>query len=160
MAYIGQTKNSLKARYMHHACPSKCKRSILSRAIQEFGRNNFSIEAVSEVMDHEANAQEMLEIERINSIEPFGYNTLLGRGHTHETKLKKFQSQSASIKPVYARKTGTDTIIRARSLKKLCDLKLFGKLAASRAVRKKHPYRSGVANGYLLSRSLEEVASI
>ena len=44
--YIGQTTRSIEERWKGHCKPSMTARSLISRAIQKYGKENFIIEHV------------------------------------------------------------------------------------------------------------------
>ncbi len=131
-SYIGQTCRSLKWRFQHHCCPSKSSVSILSRAIQKYGRENFSIELLHETDSiDDCNRIEEELIAKHQTIGAKGYNILkggdaggkhpewrkkalsirmqgernpfFGRRHSDEAK-RKIGEQSAGRKPNLGRK--------------------------------------------------------
>lgn len=77
--YIGQTSQSLKARFQDHCCPSsKC--TILRNAIQKYGRDNFDIELVQDNINsiEETSELEISYIKKFDSLHPNGYNLTTG----------------------------------------------------------------------------------
>jgi group I intron endonuclease len=78
--YIGQTVRSLKQRFDAHCQPCNADRTVLSRAIQEYGKEHFWIEelasGISEPRD--LNYLEVLYICTYRSVYPDGYNNSFG----------------------------------------------------------------------------------
>lgn len=93
--YIGQTRQTLKQRWTDHTKPSAHFCFLLKRAIEKYGKENFTIEKIDT-----ANSIEELDSKEKNWIQHyksydynFGYNRLLGgRGfngqHSEETRKK------------------------------------------------------------------------
>lgn len=70
--YIGQTIRSLKKRFNEH-CNNK--KSTISKAIQKYGKENFTIEEIDGANNQsELNYKEWLLIYKFNSLTPNGYN--------------------------------------------------------------------------------------
>ena len=75
--YIGQTKQSLSARWNMHVSKNHCR--YLYNAIQKHGRENFSMEVLFDVPTKElANEFEIEYIKRYCTLFPNGYNILPG----------------------------------------------------------------------------------
>ena len=92
MLYIGYTSLGLKERFRHHA---KCKKSVVSQAIREYGKENFEIACI----DTAENKSEAIKKEKewtifYKSNDPqVGYNIAIGFSHyghsvSDETKRK------------------------------------------------------------------------
>lgn len=76
--YIGQTKNSLQWRWRKHCMPSE-KCTCLVRAIQKYGKENFTVEQIDTASDRdELNAKEIYWIQHYDCIAPNGYNLKSG----------------------------------------------------------------------------------
>ena len=90
--YIGQTKDTLEARFAQHAV-CDINRSAISKAIKKYGKENFEIEELIK-----ANSQEQLDqlekdfIKSYNSMAPNGYNLktggLEGSRYSAESRLR------------------------------------------------------------------------
>jgi group I intron endonuclease len=135
--YIGQTIQSLKKRWRDHCHPnSDC--SKLARAIQKYGKENFTIEEIENCSDMDSlNKAEEYWIKEHNSIEN-GYNILkksfsedIGRALKEKHarafnvyKVKIFKKQSPNNKAIYGKgefvKTYNNQIDCARDLG-ICD---------------------------------------
>ena len=93
--YVGQTWRSLKKRLERHACDKGCPK--INRAINKYGKENFSIEPILSVQTQEdANFFEIYFIELFDSIKN-GYNLKLGGDggkHSEETKQKMIKSRT------------------------------------------------------------------
>lgn len=88
--YIGQTKNSMEARWKRHCADSVCwwkeGRGKLQRAIHAYGRENFTVEQIDVAADkEEANAKEIYWIAQYDSVEN-GYNSSLGGKYSAHRK--------------------------------------------------------------------------
>ncbi len=87
--YVGQTRMSLKERWRHHTT----KGNLLYSAIKKYGKDNFSIEILSQTTTKEKlNLFEKIAIKKLNTISPNGYNLREGGEKdyslTEETKQK------------------------------------------------------------------------
>lgn len=71
--YVGQTKD-ITTRFLQHCKPSSANdNSLIAKAIQEYGANNFWVEILEkDVLDY--NERESYWIKTLNSLEPNGYN--------------------------------------------------------------------------------------
>lgn len=82
MAYIGQTKRTLEARWKSHVHDARCAnhrtKFKLQNAILEFSPENFTIEQIDVAASHEeADQKEMYWIRHFDTFEN-GYNSTLG----------------------------------------------------------------------------------
>lgn len=111
MAYIGQTRQTLNARFASHKSKAKNSnsRSLLHEAIREYGNEAFTAE-ILEVIEDESmlNSREIYWIEHEKTLHPNGYNTSKGGEvenchykHSENTKEKmrnmkkgKFQKEN------------------------------------------------------------------
>ena len=76
--YVGQTARTLDARWWQH-CNKTSARHYLHRAIQKYGKENFSKEIICEPPTRElTNEIESYYIARYNSMAPHGYNLTTG----------------------------------------------------------------------------------
>lgn len=71
--YIGQSIH-VERRFSEHCFPSKT--SMISKAIQKYGKENFSFEIIEECLEEELNDKENYWIDFYNSITPNGYNII------------------------------------------------------------------------------------
>lgn len=80
--YIGQSIH-IEKRWQEHCQPSS--NSLISQAIKEFGKDNFSFEIIEEVDDIEKlTEKEIYYIQNFNSVIPNGYNVSTADGkHKH-----------------------------------------------------------------------------
>lgn len=87
--YIGQTTKTLKKRWSDHYWGN---RTVISKAIRKYGRENFNIEIIDKANSlDELNLLEQKYIKEFNSLSPNGYNLDTGgknRNLSEETKLK------------------------------------------------------------------------
>lgn len=75
--YIGQSKNAYH-RFIQHCKPSSAKEnSLISKAIQKFGAENFWVEIIESQVEN-YNEREVYWIKQFDCIIPNGYNTLPG----------------------------------------------------------------------------------
>lgn len=76
--YVGQTTKSIETRFAGHC--SKSSRSLISLAIQKYGKENFTIELIDIASDQkDLDSKEVYWIETLDTISPKGYNKLQGR---------------------------------------------------------------------------------
>lgn len=80
--YIGQTKVSIKLRFINHLSAARNgKDYVIGKAIRKYGEENFYIELLEECTVEELNEREIYWISFFNSTNPkFGYNMSIG-GH-------------------------------------------------------------------------------
>ena len=91
--YIGQTIKTLEKRWQAHCQPSMASRSLVSRAIQKYGKESFIVEEIDGANNlTELNYKEWLLIHRFNSLNRnLGYNIREGGNNSNlsnETKEK------------------------------------------------------------------------
>lgn len=98
--YIGQSTN-IERRWKEHKYRTNKEwkgnheyYSILSRAIQKYGIENFSFEIIEECSESELNQKEIYYIQYFNSQIPNGYNISAGGSHKQKTKLTDEQYES------------------------------------------------------------------
>lgn len=101
--YIGLTSEMLKTRFYKHKTRKNCR--LLHEAMKKHGFENFKIELIVSSNDYQLMKNtEMEMIKKYNSIEPFGYNILIGRKSTENVKKaaskfwKEFYSSDQSLK--------------------------------------------------------------
>lgn len=116
--YIGQTARSLQRRWKEHCCPSgHCR--LLIKAIQKYGRENFTIEQIDCAIDREeANAKERYWIAFYGSAEKEkGYNLSLGGefGYFNQETLEKMSQSHKGEKNFFYGKHHTDECKRRMS---------------------------------------------
>ncbi len=92
--YIGQTINTVDTRFSQHC---RQKSSVLSKAINKYGKTNFIIEVLEIVQTRdELDYLERYYIKYYNSISPFGYNLEGGGSLKKEISLETRKKQSLS----------------------------------------------------------------
>jgi group I intron endonuclease len=103
-SYIGQTTRTIEQRFNEH-CKSFSGCHMLRNAIQKYGRDCFSIEAIweGECPQEQLNELEIHYIKHFNSIYPHGYNLTYGgeggkfsdekRKNLSEACIKKYQER-------------------------------------------------------------------
>lgn len=95
--YIGQTRSKLRDRWNSH-CRNK-KHSLVTRAIEKYGRDNFTIEEIDRADSiEELNIKEANWIKHYNSSDTtIGYNIMLGgdSNTTHSEETKAIISKKA-----------------------------------------------------------------
>lgn len=100
MIYIGQTRNSINTRFIHHKSSAKRQKTYLYNAMNKYGVENFTIEQIDTASSiDELNEKEIYWIKKLNTKKPNGYNmvnggnSVSGLHHTEETKrLLKIKS--------------------------------------------------------------------
>ncbi len=95
--YVGQTSTSLEKRwYMHTWDKNTC--SLLHKAIDKYGKENFSIEILHECMSQEEmNFVEIFYISFLNTKSPNGYNLTEGGGGRSGFSLSDETKKKISI---------------------------------------------------------------
>lgn len=92
-SYIGQTIQNVKERFYQH-CAIKCSQAVLNmaihRAINKYGKSNFTIEVIEEVESTNLNDRERYWIKYYNSYNN-GYNSTKGG----QDKIKMFKNLDA-----------------------------------------------------------------
>ena len=80
--YVGQTTRTLKERFSEHAQAD----SLLGRAIQKYGAENFSREVLAKCeTQEELDAQEKFYIKKLDCKHPKGYNANDGGGRSRKS---------------------------------------------------------------------------
>lgn len=97
--YIGQTTRTLEERMNEHYRKSDI---VVDKAIQKYGRENFSTEVVDDADSiEELNEKEIYWIRKYDSILPLGYNQCNGGNNTvgfhHREESKRRMSDSKKI---------------------------------------------------------------
>jgi Mor family transcriptional regulator len=80
MRYVGQTTQKLSVRWAHHCSPSAASRTRVSAAIQEYGKENFTVEVLQEGIE---DLWTLFYLEAFHILEemcvwPYGYNSTFG----------------------------------------------------------------------------------
>lgn len=95
-AYIGQTINNISARFREHCKPSRTGVSAISKALEKYGKENFTLELLYTASNiQELNDKEQEFIRSTKSMAPNGYNLTTGGYNflnSAETKEKKRQA--------------------------------------------------------------------
>lgn len=81
-SYIGQSIH-IERRWEEHCHPSST--SLISKAIQKYGKTNFIFEIIEECQIDDLNVLEQYWILKENTISPYGYNIALDTLSTHTT---------------------------------------------------------------------------
>jgi group I intron endonuclease len=105
--YIGQTTQTLRARFTDHCNLNKSTgRSKIRAAIKEYGKSNFDLKAIVVVEPFEADRVEELCIEKFNTLYPNGYNLQTGGrcGKVHPTTREKLSKACLGRKLTAAHK--------------------------------------------------------
>lgn len=91
--YIGITNNYQK-RWSNHKC-CNCKNSLLTKAIQKYGVDNFKFEILySGLSIEEASEKEIELIAELNTLAPNGYN--LAKGGMYISGVQKFGAENSN----------------------------------------------------------------
>ena len=116
--YIGQTKRTLERRWKEHCCP-KGGCPLLKRAINKYGKENFTVEQIDVANDvDELNKKEIYWIDYYKSAnENYGYNLSLGGeiGTFNESTLKKMSLSHTGDKNYFYGKHHTEASKRKMS---------------------------------------------
>lgn len=101
--YIGQTTESINKRWIRH-CQRNSNCTYLGRAIQKYGKENFSIEEIDNAIDfQELNSKEEQWIKYFKTLDiNYGYNIRSGGAnpkHSEETKKKIGDSNRGKTLP-------------------------------------------------------------
>lgn len=127
--YIGQTIQTVEARFNDHCRNRKNKNSGIDAAIKKYGKENFSIETICEAKTlEELNKLEKYYIKFYNSTNSeIGYNLCEGgnntKGYHHTEESKKKMSKSrmgifaGEKNPFYGKKHTLETRQRLREIK-------------------------------------------
>lgn len=122
--YIGQTTRSVKKRWHEH-CKKDSGCSYLSKAIQKYGKENFTIEHLVTCSNlNVLNKFEEILIKKYNTLAPNGYNLIYGgNNHKFSKKIRIKISKKLGSKLFYVRNLETNEIMEFIS-KKICGQKL------------------------------------
>lgn len=123
MKYVGQTfqyrragkymrKFGFQCRFVEHKAQSPYKKaSVLAKAMQELGVDNFKVELLEEC-DNTVNIddRERYWIDKLGTLYPAGYNVLYGAPYTHDPSVKAKISegmvaffQNEEIRKIYSK---------------------------------------------------------
>ena len=103
--YVGQTRRNIKIRWTEHC--TKSSNRLLSSDIQKYGIDSFSIVKIEEINNDLLDEKEKEEILKYNSVNPNGYNIIIGSPFTFEDNSKGGSSdcghdkQSLKVKEKY-----------------------------------------------------------
>lgn len=116
--YIGSSKN-LEKRFRQHKATFKQNKTILQRAFNKYGINNFSFEPIDECLESELIEKEQLYLDSFKPkynimTKAFSYHNYR---HTEESKIKAITNRS---------KIGEDTILNI--IKDIKSLKTTGQI--------------------------------
>lgn len=93
--YIGQTTRTLEKRFKEHC--SGYENTIISKAIQKYGAEQFVKEVVFTGGDDELDVKEKNYIELYNSLEPNGYNIRTGGSNGKHSELSRQRMREKKI---------------------------------------------------------------
>lgn len=110
--YVGQTIRSLKERWAEH-CKKTSDCSAIIRAIQKYGKENFTIQTIyTAVSIEELNKKEQEFIKEFNTFKPNGYNLTTGGLNylrSDETKQKFSDVQKGKKNHRFGTKASEET---------------------------------------------------
>lgn len=113
--YIGQTKRSLTTRWSQH-CSVSSACTYLHRAIQKYGKENFTVEQIDVASDRdELNAKEQYWIAHYDCIAPKGYNLTSGGDSNYEwceEGREKIRERQTGERNSFFGKTHSDEVKR------------------------------------------------
>ena len=127
--YIGQTVNNVQQRWKEHCKPSRASVSVISLAIQKYGKDSFVFEVIDTADSlEELNVKEQTYITSFSCVSPNGYNLNSGGNNyvdSEETRKKKGNARKLwtlteeSKKKMSAAKSGKPVTDRAKYEQKL-----------------------------------------
>lgn len=113
--YIGKTINRVRTRWVDHI-NGYHPLSLIHKAIEKYGLENFTFEVVEEPSNDILNKRETFWIKHENSVSPNGYNLTEGgdgsRGYLHTDETKRKMSEQRKGKPWTERQR--DVLSKAR----------------------------------------------
>lgn len=135
--YIGLTTKSLERRWQQHCTPSNTC-SFLQKAIAKYGKQNFTIEELEQVMCPVVlSYKEQYYITKFNSLAPNGYNLTSGGEHS-------FKFSHIVIAKIAAANTGKK---RTPEYKENCRQRQLGKIPSTTTRAKMSAARKGKPSG-------------
>lgn len=142
--HVGQTIQSLKTRFKGHCKRKKDSRSFLTNAIFKYGKENFTIEPIYEILGNRPDLLNRLEkcfIEEFNTLAPHGYNLRTGGDHpvAHEI-TKALQRKPRGPQSEEHKNAIRDGILASEAHKKYTDRKRGTKLS------EEHKRKIGLSN--------------
>lgn len=119
--YIGQSRD-VKERWRGHR---KCKKSILGRAIQKYGKESFKFEIIDKAFSFEdLNYKEVFYIKFYKSLAPYGYNLESGGSTQKEfsevTIEKMSEGQRRRFKTKIHPRLGKNGVLNPKSKPVIC----------------------------------------
>lgn len=94
--YIGQTIREPERKMAHkHAALKTKSNMIFHKAIRKYGWENFDYEVLIECNETELTAAEAMYITEMSTLQPKGYNQLLGSNMTPEVRAKSSATKKA-----------------------------------------------------------------
>ena len=94
--YIGQSMH-IEMRWSEHCRASNQNKSLISKAISEYGKENFSFQILEECLPEKLTELETEYIFKYNSFEPIGYNVAIPYDNGQGAFLKYTYSQLLNI---------------------------------------------------------------
>lgn len=148
-AYIGKTKETLRQRFNRHCLKrSDCLR--ISRAIQKYGPDEFSIEMIAEYTNEtDLNNAEEYYIDWYNTLSPNGYNlTTGGEGGkvSEEAKLRMSNATKGKNNPFYGKTHSQEIKQRFSTARSGSGNAMFGKKQSTETKLKISNARKGQHN--------------
>jgi group I intron endonuclease len=118
-AYIGQTRGPLCIRFKQHCEPNKTTKSIISQAIQKYGKDAFYMEALwgsPGCSQEQLDSKEIELIAQYNTQSPNGYNiTAGGRGLLAPSEEMREKMSNSARKKFIERPELRDKLSQLRS---------------------------------------------
>jgi group I intron endonuclease len=100
--YVGQTTKELHKRWTEHLYPRPTRKFLLHKAMDKYGRDNFTIEQIAETnTPEELDEFEKKYIKQFNSLMPNGYNLEAGgysRKVSHQDTKDKLRDANTGFK--------------------------------------------------------------
>ena len=95
--YIGQTTRTIAIRWKQHCNPANDQCLALHRAINKYGKENFTVEQIDVASDsEELNKKEQYWIAHYDSIAPKGYNMTTGGGQGEIAEETRYRLGNAN----------------------------------------------------------------
>ena len=112
--YVGQTTSSIKDRWLSHRKRTGLYGDLLCDDIKVYGESSFTIEVLHETRDiQELDSLEILEIEKLNTLHPAGYNMTPGG-----TQIGEFLAERIARSRTQNRTTLTPKPMKTKITKK------------------------------------------
>lgn len=149
--YVGQTKHTLKRRMQWHIKDAKKGvKKFLSDAIREYGVENFDIQIIEEnISPSYIDECERFWIKKLNTLEPFGYNTNTGGRKGYAILCNSYKKSWYGNVIMYDKNTMEHLLVFSNTMEAERYLKAHGKIKANHwAITKCCFGRNKTAYGY------------